>query len=126
MIPGKTINQEFEVSVGVTSVLAVKCVDIYGNEYNLSTVQDITWKLAQQLNLSPLITKTKTGGSITITNVYKGVTLSTNCVALIKIDPADTSALSGKYYHDANIVDSAGVKRDFFWGTASIVKRLSS
>jgi hypothetical protein len=65
------------------------------------TNSDIAWVLAESVSASPAVSKDTAGGGIVVTDALNGE-------FEIKIDPSDTESLSGTYYHEAELTDSAG------------------
>jgi len=75
--------------------------------------QDIEWILADEVGDTPEVTKTTSGGGVTITDGGNGK-------FEITLDPADTEGISGQFYHESRIDDGAGTESVLFTGEAHI------
>jgi hypothetical protein len=102
-------------------------ISMYQEEYKVITVtittsagavKDLTsatatWNVRQKLNdTANLISKT-VGSGITLTDADGGV-------LTITIDTADTSAMSGKYFHELRVVDSDSHEEVVLVGTLTV------
>jgi hypothetical protein len=93
------INQDFITYTGddVTPVFTV--IDQNGTAVDISGVSEITWTARDEAEDTALVTKTKSGGTITF------VTDGTDGKFQVAITSTDTGALSGYYLHQASIKD---------------------
>lgn len=96
------VNQDFVTYKGDTVIPIFTVVDANGVAVDISGATQITWTCRLNIDGTPLITKTKTAGSITFVNT------GTDGKFQVSILPADTSPLSGFYIHSAVITDGAG------------------
>jgi hypothetical protein len=96
------INQDFVTYRGDTVKPIFAVVDSSGNPVDISGATQIAWSCRLNLDGSPLISKTKTGGQIAFVNT--GV----DGKFQVTILPTDTQPLSGFYIHAAVITDSVG------------------
>lgn len=87
-----TMNQDFEMYSGETKNIIITVTDAT----ELSNVV-VSWTVSQS--------------EYSITNIFKkegaSVTVLLNKIT-IKVDPVDTVALTGKYFHKCKIVDQLG------------------
>jgi hypothetical protein len=101
-------NQYFEMHQGESKTLEVTETD----NTDISG-QDIEWILADERGDSPEVTKTTSGGGVSITNGGNGE-------FEITLDPSDTSGISGRFYHESRIDDGAGTESVLFTGEVVI------
>jgi hypothetical protein len=103
-------GQDFTAYLGrdVAPIFTVQ--DAIGAPVDLSAVQDINWDCQANLSATPLISKSKTGGTIVF------VTNGTDGKFQVKISPTDIAALSGYYIHQAWITDASGAKTEVATG----------
>ncbi len=99
------LNQDFVTYQGDDPTFVITVRDSVlptGNPVDISTVAEITWRAKRNFDTAAAVTKTKTGGGITLLG---GGTAGQFQVALTKVD---TAALEGFYIHDATITDAVG------------------
>ncbi len=107
-------DQDFHLHAGDESPLAFTVTDeATGAAVDLSAVTEITWALAADAESAALVTKTKTGGDITVTDAVNGK-------FEVALDSADTDGLNGRYWHEAVIVDGAGKRFTVATGEARV------
>jgi hypothetical protein len=73
--------------------------DETGALMDVSAAQSIQWRLAQSPQSAAIVSKTTADGSLTKTS---------GAGFYFDILPADTAALDGRYYHEAQVVTSTG------------------
>lgn len=95
-------NQNFTIYQGDAALLLFTIVDGNGNAIDLSGVSDIVWAAQRDLNSSPVVRKTMTGGGIT----FK--TDGTDGKFQVSLTGTDTTALTGFYLHAAVTIDGSG------------------
>ena len=105
--------QDFTMHSGDTKDITVTVYDGDGNTVALAGAT-IVWSMAQRLGESALVTKTTAAADITIS----GSDFS------FSLDPADTTALVGTYYHEAQVTDSGGDVATVLTGTIIIEEEL--
>jgi len=96
------VNQDFVTYRGDTVIPIFAVVDANGVAVDISGATQISWTCRLDLDGTPLVTKTKTGGGVTFVNT------GTDGKFQVAVLPADTSQLSGFYIHAAVITDGAG------------------
>jgi hypothetical protein len=92
-------NQNFKMVAGDTTALNVVLSDSSGDSMNL-TGASARWQLALT-NRGPALISKSIGAGITVTSALGGA-------LTIVLEPEDTVDLSGRYYHELEIVDSTG------------------
>lgn len=113
-----SVDQNFTMWSGDTRRLSVTVDDGATPPVAVNiTGSAISWHLAKRLTSSTAILTKTVGVGITITNGAAGI-------FEVLIDPADTAALSGDYYHEAEIVLSGGDKSTVMTGVATIKRDL--
>ena len=101
-------NQDFLMWSGDDKVITVT---VYDNDDDVVDVTGatITWRLSQNIESEALITKT----------VGDGIAISGHTF-ILTLEPADTTSLSGRYYHEAEITDADGNVNTGMVGYATI------
>jgi hypothetical protein len=108
--------QNFEIHAGDSRDIVVTVTDSQGGAFDL-TGAAIAWQLARSAgSTSPAVSKSL-GGGIAITDGPNGV-------FTVTLDPADTAALSGLYYHEAEVTDGAGNRSTVLSGVATVIPTL--
>lgn len=90
--------KQTELCIGSGDDLRV-IVEVYdesGSLVDISGASGITWSVAPNVNSAAVITKT----------LGAGISINTPTSFVFDILPADTSALQGSYYHEAEIITS--------------------
>lgn len=110
-------NQDFTIQKGDDETLEITVGDGSGGSKDLSGAS-IDWGLRKYPDGQDLISKSVSGGGITITDEPGGV-------FEVDLDPSDTNSLeidgrSGDFYHEAVVTDSAGNVSTVTTGTATI------
>lgn len=100
-------NQNFEMYAGDTKNIEVTIAGV-----NL-TGASVKWALKRTVYEADAVISKDTTGGISITNASGGV-------FVIALAPGDTTSLSGDYYHEAEITDSASNVSTVFTGKATI------
>jgi hypothetical protein len=108
--------QNFEIHAGDSRDIVVTVVDSQGGVVDL-TGATIAWHLAQSARAAAPAVAKSLGAGIAITDGANGV-------FTISLDPADTAALSGLYYHEAEVTDAAGHRSTVLTGVATVVPTL--
>jgi len=104
-----TLNQKFSMFAGDTKYIVVPVVTPEGTPVTL-TGTTIKWGAREIGGVTNVISKqTPT------------ITIAGNVIT-IKLLPADTSALSGIYYHECEITDQQSNVSTIFAGTVTIYK----
>lgn len=109
----------FEMHQGDTKRLHITIKDPDGVPVSLIGVQTIKWWVARRVTSTTKLLQKSLGNGITVTNSAGGV-------LTIAIDPEDTVAVSGDYYHELEVVDSAGDIGTVLRGTMTVVRALVS
>lgn len=91
-------NSDICIFAGDDLRIEVEVKDQYGNQVDITTVTSITWKVANTPTSAPIVTKTFT----------TDISISPLDTFVFNLVPADTTSLSGRYYHEAEIVTSTG------------------
>ena len=104
-------GQNVTMRSGDTKRLQFTVTDAAGTAVDL-TGATITWVLAAKLGGTTLLTKT-IGFGITVNDASAGR-------FHVDLDPADTAALAGTYYHEAEVVDALGNKSTVAVGRITI------
>ena len=91
---------DFEMYSGDNREQPFAVFDSTGNAVDVSTANEITYRLSVGVGGETIFTKTMTGGDITV---------ATSTIIVIFV-PADTAALAGRYAHEIEIVDGVGKK----------------
>jgi hypothetical protein len=112
---------DFEMQSGDTKRLVVTVLDANDVPVSLELVQSIKWWVAKKVTSTVhLFTKSaEVGEGITITDPPNGE-------LRIDIEPADTEGKSGVYYHELEVIDSAGDIQTVLKGTMTVVRSLIS
>ena len=107
-------NQDFEVWQGDDKQLRVSVTDPdTGDPKGLSGVGAIEWVLVDT-DGSVLLSKTLSGGGITVTDANGGV-------FTVTLDASDTAAIDPGYFrHEADVEDAAGDSVTVTVGTAQV------
>jgi len=109
----------FSMHQGDTKRLSVAVKDPAGVAISLVAAQSIKWWVARKVtSTTRLLEKSdETDEGITVTNAAGGL-------LTIEIDPDDTKTVSGDYYHELEVIDSAGDIGTVLRGTMTIVRAL--
>lgn len=105
-------RKNFVMHAGNDRRVIVPVVDQANNPIDLSGAQEITWIIAKRPGGNPIVEKTLTGDDIMITN---------NTTFKFDINPSDTENKSGHYYHEAQVLNSAGKVYTPLYGTINIL-----
>jgi hypothetical protein len=80
----------------------------------------VSWQASRgtvaRFSRTPVLAKA-VGAGITVTDAFNGA-------FTVDLDPADTSALSGSYYHEVQISDAAGDVATAFTGEFRVLRNL--
>ena len=94
------------ILTGDDVTLDITLTDADGAAVDLSGTE-ITWGAATSSIGDPALTKTRSGGGVTVTDATGGV-------IEVTLGAADTGALSrGRYYHEVQVVDDNGLTTTF-------------
>lgn len=98
--------QDFSIQSGDDRIIAFSVYSDAANTIplDISSVTQIEWYAMRDLQSSPVLSKTKTGGAISLVGGGTGGQFQ------VAIASADTTSLSGYYIHRARITDSQGNK----------------
>lgn len=107
----KLTPQNFEIHSGDSKTLKFTIRD-QNDAIKDITGATATWAAAKRKTSSTLISKTS-GSGITITD-------ATNGLLEVELDPADTEALKGDYYHELQLVDNQSRKSTAAYGTMTV------
>lgn len=106
-------TQNFEIHAGDSRDIVVTVTDSQGGAVDL-TGAAIAWQLARSADAaSPAVFKSL-GTGISITDGPNGV-------FTVTLDSADTEGLTGLYYHEAEVTDTAGNRSTVLSGVATII-----
>lgn len=105
-------NQNFEMFAGDTKDIVVTVDDGDGIPVNL-TGASIKWVLKKA---------TVTGAQQVLKTMANGIFLTDPLAGefTVRLATADTNAISGKFYHEAEVTDSSGNVSTVFTGTVKI------
>jgi len=103
------INEDGSFFQGDDETVKVEVLDINKEAVDISSANSIEYQISE--NGSSEVSKTKSGGGITVTDGSDGK-------FEVTIDSGDTSSLSGKYEHEAEI--DLGDVSTLFQGTLRI------
>lgn len=108
------LNQNFNIFAGDVVGLQFTVTTTAGAAYDLTSAT-INWNLSLRPGSTPLIEKsTNTVGQITVQSPATDGIFTVNLIA------ADTSGMAGRYYHEAQVIDSSGNARVVASGEAYI------
>ena len=108
---------DFEMHQGDTKRLVVTIVDPAGAPISLVAVDSVKWWVAKKVTSTVRLIEKSVGSGIEVTNAAGGV-------VTISLDPDDTEAVSGSYYHELEVIDSAGDIGTVLRGTMTILRAL--
>ncbi|QSG06391.1 hypothetical protein [Halapricum desulfuricans] len=97
---------------GDSLTLRVTTKEEDGSRVDLTSTE-IEWVLAESVSSTPDVVKGTSTGGITITDAVNGE-------FEIDLVPADTEALVGSYYHEAELRDAVGNEFTIFVGDITI------
>lgn len=106
------INQDVEMYAGDTKQLLVSVTTPTGGVVDLTGA---TIKYVAVRGTAPVIQKSTTSGNIMVTDAVNGK-------YTIKLDPADTNALLGKYPHESEVTDALGNVSTVLKGTLKVLQ----
>jgi hypothetical protein len=107
----------FEMHQGDTKRLAVSVTDPDGTAVSLVSVQSVRWWVAKKVTSTSRLIEKALASGITVTNAAEGK-------LVITLSPADTAQLAGDYYHELEVIDSAGDIGTVLRGTLTVVRAL--
>jgi hypothetical protein len=93
-------NQNFELFAGDDAILRVTVTDEDGDALDI-TGMTVDWALVRKVGDTPILTKETGGGGITLTTPASGI-------LDIALTDANTSDLSGNYWHQVVLTDGSG------------------
>lgn len=108
---------DFEMHQGDTKRLTVTVKDPAGAVVSLVGAQSIKWWVAKTVRSTVRLIEKSVGSGIVVTNAAGGV-------ITITLSPANTVAVSGSYYHELEVIDSAGDIGTVLRGTLTIHRAL--
>ena len=108
---------DFEMHQGDTKRLLIAVKDPAGVAISLVAATSVKWWVAKKVTSTARLLEKSEGSGITVTNAAGGL-------LTITIDPDDTEAVSGDYYHELEVIDSAGDIGTVLRGTMSIARAL--
>jgi hypothetical protein len=108
---------DFEMQAGDTKRLIVSVKDPAGAAIPLGGAISIQWWAAKKVTSAIHLVEKGLGTGVTITDAPNGV-------LRVDIDPDDTALISGAYYHELEVIDSAGDIQTVLKGTMTVVKSL--
>lgn len=107
------LNQDFKMYAGDSKLVTVTVTDENDTSLDITGV-NIEWVVKRNVRSTiKNVYKSSQAGGITITNPLIGE-------FQIKLDPADTVALSGIFYHEAELTDVQGSVSTLFTGNLTI------
>jgi hypothetical protein len=105
--------EDFTMYAGDDKRLEVTVLDEDGVAVTLAGAQAIKWKLAKSPRSAVIASHSLVDGNVSVIDAAAGR-------FNVLIDPADTESLSGLYYHEAELTDSAGNVGTCMAGTVTI------
>ena len=94
-----TIKSDLCLHSGDDLRVVVGVRDQDGQLVDITNVQSITWSLSNSPTTAAIITKT----------LGAGISIASPTTFVFDLVPADTSALNGSYYQEAEIITSSGL-----------------
>jgi hypothetical protein len=110
---------DFEMHQGDTKRLRVYVKDPDGVAISLVAAQSIKWWVAKKVTSTVRLVEKGVGTGITVVSAVNGE-------LLIELEPDDTKAVSGEYYHELEVIDSAGDIGTVLTGAITIARALVS
>lgn len=107
----------FELHQGDTKNLVITVKDPTRTPVSLLGAQSVKWWVARRVTSTTKLLQKTVGSGITMTNASAGI-------VTIRLDPADTVSVSGDYYHELEVIDSAGDIGTVLRGTMTVVRAL--
>ena len=107
----------FEMHQGDTKRLVITITDPDGDPISLVGATSIKWWVAKRVTSTSKLLQKDLSDGIVVTDAAGGV-------VTISIDPEDTVAVTGSYYHELEVIDSAGDIGTVLRGTMTIVRAL--
>jgi hypothetical protein len=102
---------------GDTKRLHISVQDPDGQPISLVAVESIKWWVAKKVTSTTRLLEKTIGSGITVTNAAGGQ-------LTVEIDPEDTDDVVGDYYHEMEIIDSAGDIGTVLRGTMTVARAL--
>lgn len=108
------LEQDFEIFSGNDILLQISVTDADNDDdpLDLSGATDLIWALAKNAKATAIITKDILDG-VSITDPTEGE-------VEITVSSSELEPLSGEYYHELRLTNSAGKKITLMFGTATI------
>lgn len=103
---------DFTLYAGDDKLLTVTVTDGEGEPVDLTGAQKIRWQLGKGPGKTPIVEKAL-GQGIEVTDGPGGI-------FTVTLDSADTEALKGSYYHEAEVIDEDGNVSTVLTGTVTI------
>ena len=107
-------SKHFTLYAGDSALLQVTTRNSDGSRVDLSG-SDLFWVLSKTVSEAPDVTKDSSGNGISVTDAEQGE-------FQIELVPSDTEALSGNFYHEAELRDPTGNEITIFVGDLTIKK----
>ena len=107
----------FEMHQGDTKRLRVSVQDPAGQPISLVGAQSIKWWVAKKVTSTTRLLEKSVGSGITVTSAANGE-------LTVSIEPEDTDDVVGDYYHEREVIDSAGDIGTVLRGTMTIARAL--
>ena len=109
---------DFEMHQGDDKHLLISVLDEAGDAKSLAGVLSIRWWFAKKVTTADALVEKSVGSGITI------VGSSVDGVLQVDIDSEDTLSLKGNFYHELEVIDSAGDIATVLRGTMTVVRAL--
>lgn len=94
--------------------IVVECVDSDGLPVDITDAQSIKWAAARTVNDTAVIQK----------SLASGITINTPTSFMFDITDVESEALSGNYYHEAEVINDQGLVYTPLFGRLTIPKTL--
>ena len=107
--------KNFTMYSGDSKDIRIDVTDADGEPANLATPVAVRWQLARSATQEPLISKSLEDGEITMDGASSFI---------VTLAPEDTIELSGKYYHEAEVILIGGIVATVVSGTARVLPAL--
>lgn len=107
----------FEMHQGDTKRLRISIKDPSGTAVSLIGAQSIKWWVAKRVTSTTRFLEKTVGDGITVDDAAGGL-------LTISLDPEETEDVSGDYYHELEVIDSAGDIGTVLRGTMTVVRAL--
>lgn len=103
-------NSDLCMHSGDDLQVIIEVRDQDGQLVDISDAQDITWSLSNSPTTAAIVTK----------SLGVDISIASPTTFVFDLVPADTSALNGSYYHEAEIITSSGLTYTVLNGRVTI------